>query len=97
MSGVQAETFARGRIDTKPAHSGAGSGATVTAMAIDQPTESAGALAGDGSPADGETDLAALTGEQMTALLNGIPGALERARLGWAQVLAGDHVPISEL
>ena len=66
-------------------------------MASDEPTDTTGSLDGEGVPADGRIDFATLTGEQMTALLNGIPGALDRAKLGWAQVLAGDYVPLSEL
>ena len=45
----------------------------------------------------GDVSFADLDGTQMTALLNGIPGALERARLGYAQALAGDSVPLSDL
>ena len=66
-------------------------------MASDEPSGTTRSLGGEGVPADGGIDFATSTGEQMTALLNGIPGALDRAKLGWAQVLAGDYVPLSEL
>ena len=66
-------------------------------MASDEPSDTTRSLDGEGIPADGNTDFATSTGEQMTALLNGIPGALDRAKLGWAQVLGGDFVPLSEL
>lgn len=38
-----------------------------------------------------------LDGLEMTELLNGIPGALERARLGYAQGLSGESVPLSDI
>ena len=66
-------------------------------MATDEPSDTTGSRGGEGVPADGDIDFATHTGEQMTALLSGIPGALDRANLGWAQVLAGDYVPLSEL
>ncbi len=46
---------------------------------------------------EGDVSFAGLDGTQMTALLNGIPGALERAQLGYEQALAGDSVPLSEI
>lgn len=33
----------------------------------------------------------------LTALLDGIPGAFERAEAGLAQIRAGDGIPLSEL
>lgn len=46
---------------------------------------------------DDGVSFADLVATQMTALLSGIPGALERAQLGYAQALAGDSVPLSGL
>jgi hypothetical protein len=66
-------------------------------MASDEPGDTTRSLDGEGVPAEGDIDFASLTGDQMTARLNGIPGALDRAKLGWSQVLAGDYVPLSEL
>ena len=66
-------------------------------MASDEPGDTTRSLDREGIPGDGDIDFATLTSEQMTARLSGIPGALDRANLGWAQVLAGDYVPLSEL
>ena len=42
-------------------------------------------------------DEADVDGGTMVELLNGIPGALERAKLGREQALAGETVPLDDL
>lgn len=42
-------------------------------------------------------DEAEVDGRSMTDLLNGIPGALDRARLGREQARAGDTISLDEL
>ena len=42
-------------------------------------------------------DEADIDGRSMADLLNGIPGALDRARLGREQARAGDTIPLDEL
>lgn len=42
-------------------------------------------------------DEADIDGRGMVELLNGIPGALERARLGRSQIASGDTIPLADL
>lgn len=64
-------------------------------MAVDGPNDIPNP--DDGVDVTCAIDFAALNGEEMTELLSRIPGVVEGIKLSWQEVLAGDHVPISEL